>query len=195
MNRRVIVVTGTPAVGKTTLSKQLAEDLSARYVNLTELAKSERLLVGKDPDRDTQIIDEDKVRQKLAQLLQQTPNADFIVDGHYAAAVTPPDAVTQVLVLRRHPKELHAQMQQKGFSTQKIQENLTAEILDACLVEALAHQSKEKICELDLTGKNVEQSLKAVHDVLAGKAPCVVGMIDWIAVLEKEGVVDEYLRF
>jgi broad-specificity NMP kinase len=53
MNKRVILITGTPCVGKTTLAHQLSKQLNAAYINLTELAKKEKLTAGEDKKRKT----------------------------------------------------------------------------------------------------------------------------------------------
>lgn len=194
MNKRVILITGTPCVGKTTLAKKLTKALNALYVNLTDLAEKEQLILDKDKERDTTIIDETKMRRKLKKIIDNTDTADIIIDGHYAAAVTPKKATTQIFVLRRNPKELRNFMQKRGFSQRKQDENLSAEILDVCLVEALRNHPKEKVCELDVTGKTVKDTLKEVLSVLEGKTKCDVGCVDWLGMLEREGKIDEFLK-
>ncbi len=64
MNKRVILITGTPAAGKTTTAKQLAAKLDAQYINLTDYAKTYELTLGEDKERKTIIIDEEKMLQK-----------------------------------------------------------------------------------------------------------------------------------
>ncbi len=194
MNKRVILITGTPCVGKTTLAQKLTTALNAQYLNLTDLAEKEKLTQGKDKERDTTIIDEAKMRRKLQQIINSTDSADIIIDGHYAAAVTPKTATTHLFVLRRNPIELRELMQKRGFSQHKQDENLSAEILDVCLVEALRSHPKEKVCELDVTGKTAEDTLKEVLSVLEGKTKCNVGCVDWLGMLEREGKVAEFLK-
>ena len=41
--KQVILITGTPAVGKTTTAKALAVKLDAEYINLTDYAKTNNL--------------------------------------------------------------------------------------------------------------------------------------------------------
>ena len=65
MNKRVILITGTPCTGKTTTAKALASKLGAEYINLTDLAKTYNLTLGEDKERNTLIIDEEKMQQKL----------------------------------------------------------------------------------------------------------------------------------
>jgi adenylate kinase len=193
MNKRVILITGTPCVGKTTLANKLAEQLNTQYVNLTDLSKKENLVLGEDKERHTTIIDETKMRRKLKTIIEKTEK-DLVVDGHYAAAVTPKALVTNVFVLRRNPEELREFMRKRGYTESKQEENLVAEILDVCLFEALRKQEKTKVCELDITGKSIENTLSEVLAVLEGKKKCFTGCVDWLGMLEREGKTDEYLK-
>ncbi len=193
MDKRVILITGTPAVGKTTLAKKLAEKIGAQYVNLTELSEKEHLALAQDKERHTTIIDETKMRRKLKSMIKKS-RGDLVIDGHYAAAVTPKATVSNVFVLRRNPVELRNFMKRRGYDNNKQDENLSAEILDVCLVEALQKQEKPKICEIDASGKTVENTLDEVLAVLEGRKGCSVGSVDWLGLLEREGRLDEYLK-
>jgi adenylate kinase len=193
MKKRVILITGTPGTGKTTTAKQLAAKLDAEYINLTDYAKTYDLTSGEDKQRKTTIIDEEKMRTKLTQTINNTDKTNIIIDGHYASAVTPANLVTKVFVLRRNPKELKQFMEKCGFEGAKLWENLSAEILDVCLIEALQTQPG-KICELDVTGKTVEEVVNDVLDVLEKGKKCYSGIVDWLGMLEREGLTDQYLK-
>jgi adenylate kinase len=193
MANRVILVTGTPAVGKTTVARRLAEHQSADYVNLTEFAYKENLVLEEDKSRKTAIIDEAKMRRKLKALIRESKK-NVVVDGHYAAAVTPKSMVTNVFVLRRNPIQLRELMRKRQYDEAKQKENLEAEILDVCLVEALSKQEKSKVCELDVSDKTVNETLNEILDVLEGKRGCYVGCVDWLGMLEREGKTAEFLK-
>jgi adenylate kinase len=191
--KRVILITGTPCTGKTTTAKQLAQKLNAEYINLTDFAKAHNLILGEDKERQTTIIDEQAMRKKLKETIEKSNYTNIIVDGHYAAAVTPNSQVTNVFVLRRNPIELKEFMQKCGFGEAKLYENLSAEILDSCLVEAIQTQSG-KVCELDVTGKTVDENVAEILDVLDWSKKCYFGIVDWLGMLEREGLTDQYLR-
>jgi adenylate kinase len=193
MTKQVILITGTPAVGKTTTAKLLAAILDADYINLTDYAKTYQLTLGEDKERKTIIINENKMRKKLAETINASDKANIIIDGHYAAAVTSAELVTHVFVLRRNPKELKQFMEKYGFEGAKLWENLSAEILDVCLVEAV-HAQQGKVCELDVTGKTVEAVVDEIMDVLERGKKCYCGIIDWLGMLEREGLTDQYLK-
>jgi adenylate kinase len=193
MSRRVILMTGTPCVGKTSAARLLASKLDALYVNLTELAVHENLTSGKDEERDSIIVDENRMRRKIRKIIERC-DQNIVIDGHYAVSVVPEKSVTYVFVLRRDPVELRKFMEQCGFSGRKLWENLASEILDVCLVDALNVHGKEKVCELDVTGKNVEEVVTEILDVLSGSKECHVGVVDWLGKLESEGLMGEFLK-
>jgi adenylate kinase len=191
--KRVILITGTPCVGKTTTAKQIAAILGAQYINLTDYAKTFGLTLGEDTERKTSIVDEEKMCTKLAQTIETSENSNIIVDGHYAAAVTPTELVSFVFVLRRNPKELKEFMNKCGFNDAKLNENLSAEILDSCLIEAMQTQ-QGKVFELDVTGKTVDENVSEILNVLNGDKKCFAGVVDWLGMLEQEGLTDQYLK-
>jgi adenylate kinase len=194
MNKRVILITGTPCTGKTTLAKQLASQLDALYINLTDYAKANGLTIGEDKKRKTTIIDEEKMRTKISETIDTAEKTTIIIDGHYAPAVVPKRYATRIFVLRRNPIELRKIMEKSGFSDAKLWENLASEILDVCLVETLREHAKEKVCELDVTGKTVENVTREILAILDNRKKCFVGCVDWLGMLEKEGITDEYLK-
>jgi len=194
MDKHVILITGTPCVGKTTVARQLSKELDALYINLTEFAAKENLALCQDKKRKTMIIDEDKMRKKLRETIDTTPKTTIIIDGHYAASVVPKNNVTRIFVLRRNPVELREFMEKCGFKGQKLWENLASEILDVCLVEALREHQKEKVCELDITSKTVENTVNEILAILHERKKCRVGCVDWLGMLEKQGVLDEFLK-
>jgi adenylate kinase len=194
MSKRVILVTGTPCVGKTSVAHLLAPKLDAFYVNLTELALHENLVSGKDEERDSIIVDENRMRRKIRQIVEKCDKSEVIVDGHYAVSVVPKELTTHVFVLRRDPVELRKFMEQCGFSGRKLWENLASEILDVCLCEALNVCENGKVCELDVSGKSVEEIVDEILDILNGSKECRVGVVDWLGKLESEGLLEEFLR-
>jgi adenylate kinase len=195
MSKTVILITGTPGVGKTTVSKQLAKELEALYINLTELAQTNNLVLGEDKERKTTIINEKKMRQKISEILSTADKSVIIIDGHYAAAVVPKRYVTKTFVLRRNPVELHTLMQKSGFFGAKLWENLASEILDSSLIEAVREQGEHKVCELDITSKTPTIVSSEIRTILSEHRECPLGQVDWLGTLENKGILDKYLKF
>jgi len=184
--KRTILITGTPGVGKTAVSRLLASEMKARHVNLGELVKLENLITGVDKARGTLIVDTSRVSRRLKKIIEDSKQ-DVIVDGHYAVDVVPAKDVFMVIVLRRNPDELKRLMEDRGFGEEKLRENLAAEILDVCLYDAVEAFGLDKVCEIDVSGKEVKEVVDEVISVLEGKSKCMVGVIDWLGKLDKEG--------
>jgi adenylate kinase len=194
MSKRVILVTGTPCVGKTSVARLLASKLTALYVNLTDLAIHENLTIGKDEERGSTIVDEERMEKRIGEIVKKTDKENIIVDGHYAVNVVPLRLITSVFVLRRDPVELRKLMKQSGFSDRKLCENLASEILDVCLVDALNMVGPKKVCELNVTGRSVEETVQEILHLLNNPHKCQVGIVDWLGKLESEGLLDDYLK-
>ncbi len=194
MEKTVILITGTPCIGKTTVSKMLATKLEGDYFNLTELARKYALILQEDNVRNTAIIDESKMRRKLDRIIDGSTKTTVIIDGHYASAVTAKRKVTRVIVLRRNPIELYDLMVKRGFKDQKLWENLASEILDSSLAEAIREQGEEKVCELDISGKTELETVDDVLAILACHRKCEIGVVDWLGMLESQGKTDDYLK-
>jgi adenylate kinase len=191
--KRVILITGTPSVGKTTVANTLATKLAAEYINLTDYAKQNNLIIEEDSERCTTVINEEAMQESLIQTIDTSENNTIVIDGHYAAAVVIPEQHVQVFVLRRNPVELKQFMEKRGYVGTKLWENLQAEIIDVCLGEAVQYHAG-RVCELDATGKTTEQVVEEIVDVLEKRKSCRVGQIDWMGTLEKDGLLDEYLK-
>ncbi len=186
---------GTPCVGKTSVSRQLAVELAALHVDLGEIVKNEKLSCGVDKKRGTIIASRAKLEKRVREIVKQhVKKQDIIVNGHFATDVVRPEDVTRVFVLRRHPKELKGLMEKRGFEGRKLWENLAAEVLDVCLYDAIRAVGLGKVCEIDVSGRRVKGVVRGIVLVLNGKRQCTVGIVDWLGKLEQEGELDQYLR-
>ena len=135
----------------------------------------------------------EKISKRTLEIIRDC-DVDVIVDGHYAVDVVPRADVDLVFVLRRHPHELKTFMEKRGFGNRKLWENLAAEILDVCLSEAVETCGVDKVCEVDASGKSVEEVVEDIIQILEGRQRCKVGAVDWLGRLDEEGRLDEFLR-
>ena len=181
-------------MGKTTVSLILAMKLKAFHADIANVVKREKIASGYDKKRQTLIADTNKLAKRIQQMISESSSKTVIVDGHYASDVVPASQVTNAFVLRCHPKELGKRMEERGFQGSKIKENLAAEILDVCLIDAVTNAGKEKVCEVDTTGQTVEATVERVLSIIKGRKTCYVGIVDWLGRLEAEGTLEQYLR-
>ncbi len=188
--RVVILITGTPGTGKSTVSELLSAKLHGEHVELTHLVKEGGLKQGWDETRATMIADLKALRHALANIIGATKKS-VIVDGHYSPDVVSREEVTLTVVLRRAPWVLREELRARGYSVRKIRENVEAELLGTCLVEALAVQDHDKVCEIDTTGMTPEETVKLITATMDGEAECRFGAVDWMNHPEVEALIRE----
>jgi len=189
---RIILITGTPGVGKTTVATELASRLKAELVNVGDLVRNENLVAESDKERGTLIADIKKVRARIRSILRKA-QGDTVVEGHYAYDVVSRESNPYVFVLRRDPDALEASLKSRGYDEKKIQENVAAEVLDVCLIGAMKRLGPERLCEIDTTSMNVESVAKEVTAILKGEKPMEYGNVDWLGRLEEEGRLERFL--
>ncbi|HLC60489.1 MAG TPA: AAA family ATPase [Candidatus Nanoarchaeia archaeon] len=169
----IIVVTGTPGTGKTTLSKLLGKKLNFYYLDVNNFISKHKLSEGYDRKMQTKIIDVNKLNDKLIneiKLIQKSNKTNkygkfkqlkgIIIDSHLSHYL-PRKYADFCIVAKCGIKELNKRLNRKKFHQSKIKENIEAEIFDVCLNEA--KQRKHKIITIDTTkGFNINRLIKRI---------------------------------
>lgn len=94
-----------------------------------------------------------------------------------------------VIVLRAHPKTIAERLKERGYSKDKIGENVEAELVDVILIEAL--DEHENVIEVDTTGKTPEEVVNEILNLINSGIKRRVGIVDWTKVYEE---IIPYLR-
>ncbi len=189
---RAVVITGTPGVGKSTVARLLAQRLGAELLELGELVAKEGLHEGLDPETGSLLVDLDVLAKRVEEILSSRPGGLIIVVGHYAHDVVPREHLAMAFVLRRNPLELREVLVARGYSGRKLLENLQAEVLDVCLVEAVEAYGPELVYEVDVTGREPEDVASEILSALRSGRGGRVGIVDWLGMLERQGLLEEF---
>ncbi|GAM86750.1 hypothetical protein ANO11243_047690 [Dothideomycetidae sp. 11243] len=153
-----IIITGTPGTGKTTHSTALAEATGLTHVDVNKVVKEQSLSAGWDAERGSTIVDEDKLVDALEDTLRR---GGTVVDWH-ACDLWPEALVDLVVVVRCRTEELYDRLKGRGYKTEKVEENMDAEIMQVLLEEAREAYDERVVVEVrsdsieDLEG-NVER--------------------------------------
>ncbi len=136
---RVVVITGTPGVGKTTLAKKLVRkgyervDLHRFYTQISEKY---------DGQKQCYVIDYTKLVALVKKRLHETTAKGLVVDSHVTHYL-PAKLVNICVVLScSNLKLLRQRLLKRKYTAKKIQENLEAEIMQVCLNEARTRKHK-----------------------------------------------------
>ncbi|MGC9148773.1 MAG: adenylate kinase family protein [Sulfolobales archaeon] len=184
---RVIGVSGTPGVGKSFVARKLSEKLNGLYIDLSSKVIEERLYQEYDISRESYVADPDKVNSYIKKICSENMGRYIIVDSHYAEIIDPA-YIHRIFVLRADPETLVKRLCSRGWSREKILENLEAELLGVCLYNALEEQDPFKICEI--YEKDLDRAVEKILSILEGKEKCEIYYIDWLNILEKESPVE-----
>lgn len=171
----------------------MASKLNAQYVSVTDIVKSKNFVEEVDEKRETLVADTAKVLEELNNIINNS-ESDMVIEGHYVADVVPDKKINLVFVLRKDPIQLKLILEQRGYPENKVWENLSSEVLDVCLWDSVSVCGPNKVCEIDVTNKTVEDVVDQMLLVLENKETCKIGTVDWLTKLENEGKLSEFMQ-
>lgn len=169
----IIAISGTPGVGKTTVAKLLAKKLGYDYVDLREFALRHGVGEMKGEELEVEI---DELAYYVERKLK---GKDLVLDGHLSHLMP----VDQIIVLRAHPKIVGERLKERGYSKEKISENVEAELVDVCLLEAL--DENENIIEIDTTNKTPEEVVDEILNLFEKGVKRRLGVVDWTKIYDE----------
>ncbi|KAK4490782.1 hypothetical protein RD792_001495 [Penstemon davidsonii] len=127
-----ILITGTPGTGKTTTCLALAEATNLKHINIGDLVRQKNLHDGWDDQFECYIINEDLVCDELEDLMEEGGN---IVDYH-GCDFFPERWFDYVAVIQTENSLLYDRLSKRGYTGQKLSNNMECEIFQVLLEEA-----------------------------------------------------------
>jgi adenylate kinase len=189
-----LVITGNPGVGKHTSAKIIAERINAEIIDINEVAIDNNA-TGKKTDLGLDVDVKRLVR--LLEKLLKTKKRDLVIMGHLAPYVLKPAGISLVAVLRRSPYELEKTLKKRGYSVDKVRENVASEILGTSLYDSLKTFGKRKVAEFDTTGKSPEETADEILTTLQKNTkskPKLLG-IDWLILVSEKGDMRRFFKY
>jgi adenylate kinase len=187
------VITGNPGVGKHTTAKIIAEKINADIIDINDVAidnnaTGKKTNLGLDVDV-----------KRLVRLLEKQLKAerDLVIVGHLAPYVLKPVGISLVAVLRRSPYELEKTLKKRGYSVDKVRENVASEILGTSLYDSLKTFGKRKVAEFDTTGKTPKETTDEILAALQKKSKSkskLIG-IDWLNLVSEKGDMRRFFKY
>ena len=142
---KAFIVTGTPGTGKTSFAKELAKKKRAGYVDVSKIVREKKFYSGYDRSLRSYVADVGKVVNYLEKLIKPSKN-DLVIDSHLSHHL-PANYVDLCYVMKCNLRKLKKRLINRGYSSNKVRENLDAEILQVCLLEALLNKHKVKVVD------------------------------------------------
>ena len=193
MKKLRFVITGNPGVGKHTIAKIIAEKINADIIDINDVAIDNNA-TGKKTD-----LGLDVDVKRLVRLLEKQLKAerDLVIVGHLAPYVLKPVGISLVAVLRRSPYELEKTLKKRGYSVDKVRENVASEILGTSLYDSLQTFGKRKVAEFDTTGKTPKETTDEILAALQKKSKSKSKLkgIDWLNLVSEKGDMRRFFKY
>jgi adenylate kinase len=219
----VILLSGTPGTGKTTISKSLSKQNGWEIFSLGDFIVDKKFYSSELDNRDAKIIDTEIAAKEGAReiLTRYFASEVVVVDSHYADIIL--DGFSELekhvnnlcvrnyaqreniigIVCRCHPNVLLERLAKRNYSNSKIMENIQAEILSESTQNLSEVLQEKKIIEIDTTNNSVkdisiaiiENFLRVVkNQVIRNDILQNVGITDWIVTLNEEGTLNSFFK-
>ena len=195
MKKLRLVINGNPGVGKHTSAKIIAEKIDAKIIDINDVAIDNNAR-GKNTDLGFD-VDVKKLVRMLEKLLKT--KRDLVLVGHLAPYVLRPAGISLAAVLRRSPYELEKTLKKRGYSVDKVRENVASEILGISLYDSLKTFGKSKVVEIDTTGKTPKETADDILAILQNKQesrpkPKLIGT-DWLNLVSEKGDMRRFFKY
>ncbi len=197
MKKLRLVITGNPGVGKHTSAKIIAEKIDAEIIDINNVAIDNNA-IGKNTDLGFE-VDVKRLVRLLEKLLKIKGN--LVIVGHLAPYVLKPSGISLVAVLRRSPYELEKTLKKRGYSVDKVRENVASEILGTSLYDSLKTFGKRKVAEFDTTGKTPDETADEILAALQkntksrSRSRSKLLGIDWLILVSENGDMQRFFKY
>ncbi len=176
----ILIVTGIPGTGKTSVSACLAEELGCRHFDVSTILYKEGY-VERDPSlRDTHLASEAGIEYVASAALQSVEEGNcVIIDTHYPGEFLSrlSKDYALIVVLRTEPLTLMRRLEAKGWRRDKVIENVLGEIFGV-IYDYLGYEGHSAV-EVDTTNTT---PCSAASKALELAEKWIVGpRIDWLS--------------
>ena len=136
MNQRksIIVITGVPGTGKSTLSERLRRRIGdAELIRLTPIINESKMFSSYDR-YGSKIVKMKELSEKLERMIRKSSSSVVILEGHILCDMRIKGA--KAIVLREHLQKIKRRLLKRGYRNGKLNANLISEATDYCGLHA-----------------------------------------------------------
>ena len=191
---QIIVITGTPGTGKSTLARIISKKVQAELFEINTTIVENELYDEWDENRNIPIIDDDKINNFFLNFIKKIPNnTKLIAEGHYFEFISD-EIINKIIILRTNPPKLKERLKSRNFSESKINENIQAEILGNIMGVIIHEYQNIPLLQVDTSNDNIEQSSRVIIDFINEKVSATKPseFIDWLPILEEKKELEKY---
>ncbi|MHB1867494.1 MAG: adenylate kinase family protein [Nitrososphaerales archaeon] len=166
-----IGITGSPGTGKKSVAIELAKISGLNLLLINDFAIKHRFGVLRNEEF---VVDLRRARKAI-------DTDGRIICGHLLPYIVPKSELDFVVVLRCSPNVLKKRYRKRGYSPEKINENLEAEMIGVIAEKAMTVYGSKKLIEFNTTRTRVPGRVaKRVLEIMKGDGAPTFGKVDWL---------------
>lgn len=187
-----IMVLGVAGVGKTRFGEAIARKLGLRLVDITELVRSRKLYSSYDPSSQAYVVDLRRISAAAGSELRKSGGVISSIYAFKPRGVK----VRCAVVLRMNPLKLLKVLEEREYPSDKIRENVSAELVDQPLIEAIRKFGRSRVIQVNVTDAVLHELAERFAEAIRSNRVKALDMrIDWISELERSRKLEDLLRF
>ncbi len=180
------VITGNPGVGKHTITKEISKKLHLPIIDINSIAKEFGLFEKNKETNDVDVA-------KLEKVIREKILHPVLFVGHLAPYVISSEKIKKVIVLRKNPYDLISIYKKRGYSKEKIKDNLGSEVLGIILHDAITQFGLEKTLQIDVSYQSIQETTNKVIDAIKGETKS--DEVDWLTTITEKNDLKEFFAY
>ena len=136
-SKRLLVITGSPGTGKSTMAKLLATKLGLLHIDLHEMIENDSVVSSEfNKEKDCFDLDMGRVEELVKVELKKNSGRVMVLDSHVAHLLSAELMIAVIVMKCSNLKILEKRLLDRNYSLAKVKENLDSEIFEVCFDEA-----------------------------------------------------------
>jgi len=180
------IITGSPGVGKHTVTKKIAEMMKYKILDVNKIALDSGFFEDANETKDVDV-------KKLGRFIKSKITKRTLIVGHLAPYVVSKNQIKTVIVLRKNPYQLLKVYKKRKYSKKKIFDNIGSEILGTIAFDSIKKFGKNKTFHIDTSSKSTQTTIKKIQTAFNGKFEN--DKIDWLYLVSKRNDLKKFFSY
>jgi len=154
-----LIITGNPGVGKHTIADEFLKNEDYDLIDINKIAIESNCI---EKDEIGIQVDVQNLKNDLNKIITKKS----LIVGHLAPYVVEKSNIGIVIILRKNPYKLEQVYKERGYSKEKIKENLGSEILGITAHDAISEFGTENTFQIDTTTKTPQEVVEKIQKII-----------------------------
>ena len=178
---KIIVVTGTPGSGKTTISRKITKAIrNSVLVSANEIVERRHAYFYKDRDG-SKVVNMGKLKNGLKQAIEENKGKTVIIEGHILCDMRLKGATA--IVVREHLATIKRRLEGRRYGILKIRDNIVSEATDYCGINS--RKNYARVFEV-MNGKAVVKDIIRITNGKGAKFMKDINLLDELTTVIKK---------